>query len=317
MMLDQETHELLARVAFMYYEQDMTQNEIADELGLSRVKVYRLLRDSRARNVVQISIDWPIKRDAFLEEALQRAFGLTEARVLRTSVERPMPTLRQLGHLGARCLEEMLGEISTMALCLGRTTYEVIHAVRPNLQANIQIVQAIGSMPGPREEHDSSMLARQLAQKLGGQVLYLTSPLVADTAQAAQVIRSQRNVQHTLSMAGAADIALVGIGNLAHETSGFVREGFMTDEELDQLTADGAAGDIAWRIFQANGDLYPCDFNERVIGISLEELRQIPTTIAVAAGVQKATAISGALRTGAINILCTDDRTASAVLEMM
>jgi deoxyribonucleoside regulator len=315
-VLDQETHELLARVASMYYEQDMTQNEIADELGLSRVKVYRLLRESRAKNVVQISIDWPIKRDHALELALRQAFDLADARVLKTALDQPMPVLRQLGHLGARYLEELLKDISTMAICLGRSTYEVINAVRPDLQANIQIVQAIGSMPYSREEYDSSMLARQLAQKLGGQVLYLTSPLMADSAHAAKVIRSQRNIQHTLTMARSADIALLGIGNLDHQTSGFVREGFLSESELAAFVEDGAAGDVAWHIFTANGDLYPCEFNDRVIGITLEELRQIRTTLAVASGRSKVQAIAGALRTGVINVLCTDDKTASAVLKL-
>ncbi len=38
-MLDSSQHNLLAQVASMYYEQDMTQNEIGAQLELSRVKV--------------------------------------------------------------------------------------------------------------------------------------------------------------------------------------------------------------------------------------------------------------------------------------
>jgi deoxyribonucleoside regulator len=314
-MLDQETHELLARVASMYYEQDMTQNEIADELDLSRVKVYRLLRESRTRNIVQITIDWPIKRDTALENALCAAFSLNDARVLKAAADQPGSLLRQLGYLGARYLEDLLKDISTMAICLGRSTYEVINAVRPDLQAHVQIVQAIGSMPQARDEYDSSVLARQLAQKLGGQVVYLNSPLMADSAHAASIIRSQSNIQHTLSVAGSADIALLGIGNLDQQTSGFVREGFLTPGELAGFTDNGAVGDIAWRIFTQNGDLYPCEFNDRVIGITLDELRRIPTTVAVAAGIAKVPAVLGALRMGVINVLCTDDQTARAVLQ--
>jgi deoxyribonucleoside regulator len=314
-MPDHETHELLARVASMYYEHDMTQNEIADELGLSRVKIYRLLRESRAQNIVQITIDWPIKRDEDLEIALQDNFGLMDARVLRSTLDQAVPTLRQLGHLAARYLEALLQHVSTMSICLGRSTYEVISAIRPDLQANVQIVQAIGSMPYSAEEYDSSVLARQLAQKLGGQVRYLTSPLMADSVQAADVIRSQRNIQQTLVTAGTADIALLGIGNLDLQTSGFVREGFMSAAELSALIDDGAIGDMAWRIFTEHGDLYPCEFNDRVIGITLDDLRQIQHTIAVASGADKVPAIVGALRTGAIKVLCTDDKTARGVLQ--
>src|SRR6266536_2390821 len=114
-MLSPETHELMARVASMYYEQDLTQNEIAEALGLSRVKIYRLLREARTANVVRISIDWPIKRDQVLEAALQQKFGLKDVRVLKTAPNQADPLLRQLGHLVADYLEQHLKDSSTMA----------------------------------------------------------------------------------------------------------------------------------------------------------------------------------------------------------
>lgn len=315
-MLDPETHELLAQVASMYYEQGLTQNAIADELGLSRVKVYRLLRDAQDAKIVQITIDWPIKRDFQLEAALQQTFGLKDSRVLQSTLQQGGLILRQLGYLGARYLEGLLKDYSTMAICLGRSTYEVIQAIRPTAQASIQVVQAIGAMPYPYDEYDSSALARQLAQKLGGQVMYLTSPLMADTAEDAHVIRSQRNIQHTLTVARSADIALLGIGNLDTQLSGYVRSGYISADEVQGFHRDGAVGDIAWRIYQADGSLFPCEFSERVIGISLEDLREIPTSVAVAAGLNKAGAILGGLRTGAIKVLCTDDETATEVLRL-
>jgi DNA-binding transcriptional regulator LsrR (DeoR family) len=313
-ILDMAQHELLAQVASMYYEKDMTQNEIAETLGVSRVKVYRLLRQARDAHVVQINIDWPIKRDASLETALTETFGLQEALILKNGGQ---PTLRQLGYLGARYLENLLKDRSTLAICLGRSTYEVINAIRPDFQASVQVAQAIGALPQAFAQYDSSALARQLAEKLGGQAMYLNSPLMADTAQAASIIRRQRDVHHALAIARSADIALVGIGILDAHNSGFVRAGFLGSDELQDLTSRGAVGDIAWRIFTETGDLFPCDFNERVIGISLGELGQIPTTIAVASGIDKARAILGALRTGVINVLCTDDETASQVLRLM
>lgn len=315
-MLELVHHDLLAQIASMYYEREMTQNEIADQLGLSRVKVHRLLRESREKGVVRITIDWPIRRDHVLEDGLRRAYGLVDVRVLKAAHETALPPLRQLGSLGARYMEGLLGGISRMAICVGRSTFEVVNAIRPDVQAGIQIVQAIGSIPHPQDEFDSPMLARQLAQKLGGRVLYLASPLTADTAPAARVIRSQRNIQHTLSMAGAAEVALLGIGNLDPHTSGFVRAGLMTPAEIEGMLADGAVGDLAWRVYARNGTAYPCELNERIIGITLDDLRRIPLTIAVAAGQHKALAIAGALRTGAINVLCTDDSTASAVLSL-
>jgi deoxyribonucleoside regulator len=307
---------LLAQISSMYYEQGMTQNEIASQLGLSRVKIYRLLKQAKEEQVVQITINWPIKRQAQLEQALKQAFGLKEALVLATASQDPVSALQRLGQLSARYLEQVLKDGTTMAVCLGRTTYEVVNAIRPGFQARVRVAQAIGSMPFAMRELDSAALARQLAQKLGGEVLYLSSPVLADSPEAAEVLRSQQGIERTLAAARAADVALVGIGNLDPATSGFVKAGFISPAELAELTADGAVGDVAGQIFTKDGRLHPCQFNRRLIGITFEELCRIPTTIAVAMGPEKPQAILGCLRTCTIKVICTDDRTAGEVLSL-
>lgn len=315
-MAADDPRELLAEVASLYYEEDLTQAEIGDRLGLSRVKVYRLLKQAREEQVVQIVINWPMKRDAGLEAALCTAFGLGDALVLHGTATDAAAGLHQLGQLVARYLEQFLQNEMTMAVCLGRSTYEVINAIRPGFRAKVRVAQAMGSTPFAMHELDSPALARRLAHKLGGEVLYLASPLMANSAADAAVLRSQRDIERTLAAARQADIALLGIGNLDAEQSGFVRGGFMTPEEVATLVASGAVGDIAGYIFTQDGTRHPTAFNERIIGISFEDLLRVPRTIAVAAGVEKARAILGALRTGIVKTLCTDDRTAAAVLAL-
>lgn len=300
----------------MYYEEEMTQNEIAKQLGLSRVKVYRLLKQAKAENVVQITIDWPLKRNPELEQLLKQTFGLKEALVLKTISPTSPLTLQHLGKLGAHYLERVLTDGSTMAVCLGRSTYEVIHAISPNFQAKVRVAQAMGSMPFAVRELDSATLARQLAQKLGGEVLYLSSPLMVDSTEAAEILRRQREIKRTLTAARQADVALLGIGNLDPATSGFVKAGVISPKELTALVADGAVGDVAGQIFTITGELHPCSYNQRVIGVTFEDLCQIPTTIAVAMGPEKVKAILGCLRTCIIKVFCTDDQTASEVLSL-
>jgi DNA-binding transcriptional regulator LsrR (DeoR family) len=315
-MIDDSHRNLLAQIASMYYEQELTQNAIAKQLDLSRVKVYRLLKQAKAEQVVQITVNWPVERDLELEKLLRETFGLTEAIVLKTASSNHTPTLQLLGQLGAYYLEQVLTDGSTMTVCLGRSTYEVINAIRPGFQAKVRVAQAMGSMPFTMQELDSATLANQLAQKLGGDVLYLSSPLIADSPEAADVMRRQREIKRTLAAARQADVALLGIGNLDPATSGFVEAGFITPEELATLTAAGAVGDMAGQIFTITGQLHPCEYNQRVIGISFEELCKIPLTIAVAGGKEKAQAILGALRTCIIEVFCTDDQAAREVLKL-
>ncbi len=314
--MDENLHELLAQVASMYYQEELTQNQIAEQLGLSRVKVYRLLKQARAEAVVQITVNWPVSRHTDLEAQLQEAFKLEEALVLKRGAHRRTQALQRLGQLGARYLERILADGSTMAVCLGRTSYETINAISPNFRARVRVAQAVGSMPLLMKDLDSAALARELARKLGGEVLYLTSPLMADSVSAGEVIRSQRNIKHTLEAARRADVALTGIGNLDPAISGFHKAGFISAEKLAALTAAGAVGDMAGQIFTIDGQLFDTNINRRVIGITLAELKQIPTTIAVAMGREKARAILGGLRTGAINVLCTDEDAAAEVITL-
>ena len=313
-MVDEKQHELLAHIAALYYDQDLTQQDIADDIGISRAKVYRLLKQAREQGVVQIIIDYPTKRDSRLETALRHAFSLKDALVLKQGSADSSRSLQRVGQMGARYLETLLEPGATLAICLGRSTYEVINAIRPDVSSRVQVVQAMGGV-SEAKDLDSGALARLLARKVDGEVHYLQSPLMADSAEAADVLRSQRQIQRALDTARVADVALVGIGNLDPAASKFVQTGFMTADEMRQLEQEGAVGDIAGQFFTYDGQIHPCQFNERVIAISLDDLRRINTTLAVAAGYEKARAIVGALRTGAVNLLATDDVTAAAVLQ--
>ena len=315
-LLDAAHHELLAKVAAMYYERELTQSQIATALELSRVKVYRLLKEARETQVVRILIDYPLKRAGALEERLVRRYGLRKALALQAGAGAAGLLLRQTAQLAARYLEEALYAGATMSICFGSSTYEVISAIRRDFQADVTVVQATGSLPQALKEFDSSALTRQLAQKLGGQAQYLSSPLLADNAEAAAIIRRQAVVGHTLAQVRRADIALVGIGNLDPATSGFVRAGVAEPSQLRAFLRSGAVGDMAWQIFDGAGRLFPCELNGRIIGITLAELRALPETIAVAVGVGKARAIHGALASGAIDVLVTDEQTAASVLEI-
>lgn len=316
MISESDQHELLARVASLYYEEELTQNEIAARLGLSRVKIYRLLKQAREEQIVQIVINWPIARATHWEGELCAAFGLPDALVLQAGLVDQDAGLHQLGQLAARFLEQTLRDGATMTVCLGRSTYETIAAIRPGFRARIQVAPALGSMPLAMREMDSGALARRLAQKLGGEALDLSAPAMANSAADAEVLRNQRDIHRALDLARSADIALLGVGNLDPARSGLVQGGFLSSAELDALAAAGAVGDLGGHIFTIEGRLHDKLQDERIIGVGLDDLRRIPSTVVVAAGVEKSKALLGALRTGAVTVLVTDDRTAAAVLAL-
>jgi DNA-binding transcriptional regulator LsrR (DeoR family) len=315
--MDPARYDLLARVASAYHESGLTQQSIAEELGVSRVKVYRLLKEARERGVFEITVHWRIEREPSLERELEAAFGLEEAIILGAStLYDPGSVLPNLGELVARYLEAVLREGMSLAICVGRSTYAAINALDGDFRPRFKVVQAVGSLPMALGQSDSAEIVRGLGSKLDLEVMYLSSPPLADDPQAADIMRRQPGIKGTLEAARAADIALVGIGDLAPEGTAFLRAGLISPEELEEMERAGAVGEIVGWPYDLEGRIIPDHFTQRLIGISLRDLKRVPTTIAVASGLEKAGAILGALRTESIQVFCTDSRTASAVLEL-
>ncbi len=312
--LGHDRHELLARLASLYYGKQMTQNAIADELGLSRVKVHRLLKEALEVGVVDIAINWPIERREDLEEKLKSRFGLTDAVVVSRGSASGISGLGRLGIVGARRVEEELSPGCVMAICLGATTHAVVDAMYSNALAGVRIVQGMGSVPLLHHEHDSSALVLKLADKLGGAATLLRSPPVADTVEDAKRFASQRDIHASLELARSADVALVGIGSVDPASSAMCQSGVVTEKELAEARVAGATGDIAWRLIDENGDLVDCELNHRVIGLSMDDLRSVPTMIAAVMGDEKVRPTISALNGGVVGILCTDAETSELIL---
>ncbi|WP_419922598.1 sugar-binding transcriptional regulator [Candidatus Poriferisodalis sp.] len=312
--LDPRNHMLLAQVAHLYFEDQLTQSNIAQQLDISRIKVHRLLKEARDRGIVHIAVKWPHTRDADLEARLSEVFELREAVVVSSDGSGETAAVSRLGLAGARILEQSLLPGQTMAVCLGRATRAVIDAVQPGGVSGINVVQAIGNRPLPDRDYDASALAGQLAEKFAGEVVFLRAPPLADNPEAAALIAEQRDISSSLEAARSAHLALVGVGSLDLESSAMFRSGAVTAEELADARRCGAVGDLAWRLIDQRGDSVDCDLTDRVIGVSLHDLRAIPTTLAVAAGPAKVRPLRAVLRTKAIDILCTDVPTAQAVL---
>jgi len=316
MTMDDNHHQLLAQIGSMYYELEKSQNEIVDELGLSRVKVYRLLKKARQENVVKIIIDWPIERVDEVEKQLAKAFHLKKALIFKSSQLDEATALQRLGQMAARYLAHILEDGMTLSVCIGRATYEVVHAIGTASEVHVNVVQAMGSVPFAVQFMDSGALARELAQKLGGKVLYLPSPLMANNPEEAVVLRKQKLIARSLATTRTSDILLVGIGNLDPVTSRYVKADMIPAEKLQALAEDGAVGDIGGQFITSKGTLHSTSYNQCMIGLTLEEMNQIPNTVAVAMGESKVKAILGSLRTGVIDVLCTDLNSAREVLKL-
>ena len=70
---------LLAEVARLYYLNHLTQQHIAERMGVSRSKVSRRLSEARSSGLVEIRVHSPLMLDTVLQDALKARLGLREA----------------------------------------------------------------------------------------------------------------------------------------------------------------------------------------------------------------------------------------------
>lgn len=308
--------ELLAQVASLYYEENLTQDEIARRIGTSRSTISRLLREARANGVVEITIHYPWKRVSELERELTERFRLRLARVLAGQGRPYSEVLRGLGVLAARYLESVLQEDSILGISWGTAVHSTVQALRPARKLPITVVQMIGAVGTGDPLIDGPDLARLLANIYGGECRYLHAPLVVEDAHVQEMLLQEPRILDTLSLARRADVALVGIGSTVPEVSSLLRAGYLDLETLMRLRAQGAVGDVCARHYDAQGRLLNIELNQRIVGIELEALHGIQQVIGVAGGEAKAEAILGALRGGHVNVLVTDDVAARKVLAL-
>lgn len=303
---------LIARVARMYYEQDMRQSGIAKQLGLSQATVSRLLNRSREEGIIRISINLPKGIYTELEERLVKKFGLRDVIVVDSLDDNEKLIQRDLGTAAAYYLEsairpnEVIGISSWSATLVALV--DALHSV-PR-KSGVKVVQILGGVGNPTAESYATHLTSRMAQLVNGEAVYLPVSGVLTTEAARDILAADEVAQQAIRLYDQVTTALVGIG--AVEPSPLLAESgnIFSPQELDLLRQENAVGDILLRYFDHDGNLSKTGLEKRVISMSLEQLSKVSRAIGVAGGSRKYAAILGALHGHWINILVTDHFTA-------
>ncbi len=306
----------LAKIASLYYDQGKTQQEIADEVGITRSAISRLLTEAREEGIVEIVVHYPWKTSRALEEALAEAFSLKSVRVLVSADKTYQEMLQGIGVLAAEYLGSVLHDGISIGISWGTALYEMIKAMSPRNLPQAEVVQLIGATGAENISTDGPMLAQLLSNRLGCMCRYLHSPLIIDSEAGQNILIQDRSIQMTLERARKVNIALVGIGTTDPQLYSLLRAGYVTVEETAAIRTAGAVGDICAHHYDAWGRLLDIDINRRVVGITLDELKHVGTVVGVAGSEKKAETILGALRGGYINVLITDEAAAQGVLRL-
>ncbi|WP_312925911.1 transcriptional regulator LsrR [Atlantibacter hermannii] len=301
--------ELLARVAWCYYHDGLTQNDIGERLGLPRLKISRLLEKGRQSGVIRVQINSRYEGCLALETALAERFDLRLARVLPALNTPPMNT--RLGIGAAQSLMGVLEPGQLLAVGFGEATMSCLQHLSGFISSQqIRLVTLSGGV-GPYMTGIGQLDA-------ACSVSIIPAPLRVSSPEVAEILKRESSVRDVLLAASAADVAVVGIGSVNQKRDATIlRSGYISEGEQLMYARKGAVGDILGYFLQADGEqVDDLPIHRELLGISLTELAQLPTIVGVAGGEDKADAIYAALRSRRINGLVTEEATARAVLAL-
>ena len=305
---------LLYKIAKAYYEDGLTQDQIGKRFGLSRIKVSRLLQQARQSRVVQITITPPTDSFGDIERDLETAYGLDEVIVVSTFSSEQSDVVPRLGAAAAGYLARCLGDQQVLDLSWGSTLLAVVDALAPQNLPELRVVQMLGGLGRLESETYGADLTMRMAQTLGARMRLLPSPGIVSSKLVRDALLQDVNIAETLQLAARADLALVGIGS-PMVGSVILDAGILNESELAELKALGAVGDIALRFFDGDGQAVDHTINDRIIGLDLAQIKRIPRVVGVAGGDGKYEVIRGAVRGNLVDVLITDENTATRLLQ--
>jgi DNA-binding transcriptional regulator LsrR (DeoR family) len=309
---------LMTKVARMYYSQSIRQMEITERLNIHQSTVSRLLKKAQQAGIVKISVTVPNGIHADLEEALESRFDLKEAIVVDSVNNNEDQIARDLGAAAAYFLEQAIkpGEVIGIS-SWSAALLEMINAMHPSKgSAESKVVQILGGLGNPAAQTHATHLTQRLASLIGGSAILLPAPGITTSPEAKRVLMKESYVREATELFDHVDMVLVGIGAVEPSKLLASSGNVFSAQEQAQLQKQGAVGDICLQFFDAAGTPVKTPLSERVIGITLPQIKKARRVIALAGGKRKTNAILSALVGRWVNVLITDRYTAKAILDI-
>ncbi len=300
-------------VARLYYESGHSQQDIAQELSLSRPTVSRLLHYAREQGFVEITIHDPAESLQQLAERLRALYGLHQVLVAPVPVEEIAEQEKAMGEQTAEFLSTIVHDGSTIGIAWGNVLYEMARALKTHFLRDVHVVQLKGGMSLNQNSTHAYEILDRTTRAFGARGYYLPLPVMFDTVQVKGIVEADHGIKSILDIGRHSDIAVFTVGAVQKESQLFHLGYYITEQEKAFLE-EKAVGDVCSRFYDADGNIVDPSIDARTVGISLPELKQIPMRILTAGGRHKLRAIAAALRSSVADVFITDVFTARAIL---
>lgn len=297
------------KIAKMYYEEELGQKQIADELNISRPTVSRQLQFAKDQGFVQIIIDDPFERSENLAKKLQEKYGLKEVIIKEVVSDSYDVIQKAVAERAAEYLYENINDSDIVGISWGKTMYRTAKAMKQMNLSDVETVQLKGGVSFSNVKTNAHETLSLFAKSFNSNPRDLPVPVIFDSPEVKKLVSEDRHIKSILDLGTECDVAVYTVGSV-RENALLFKLGFLSEEEKFRLR-DNAIGDICSRFFDTEGKVADAQINERTMGVTLETLKSIPKSILVAGGRHKVEAIRGALIGKIPNVLITDSETAN------
>lgn len=303
---------MLVQIAQLYYQENLSQQEIADRLNMSRSLIALYLKKAREQGIVRIEIVDPRNNLENLSMRLRERYGLKYAAVVSTVSGSDLLTRRALGQAMASYLDQNLRDGDVLGLGWGRTILEMVGTLSLARSRRIEVVPLLGESGYTGSYTQLNQGVMQTARTFGGMPYFLLAPVLVGSQELRDDLMLDASIHQVAQRWKRLSIACVGIGTVPPVEGQVV---YLGEENIPDLVKQGAVGDICARYYNRSGQFLETKFNECLIGVSMEDLRQAGAVAAIAGGTDKAVSVSGALHTGLISALFVDESLARILVE--
>ncbi len=307
-----EAGSLRLRAAWLYYSHGLTQQEVADQLGLGRTTIVRLLDEALKRGEIRIWIDEGEASCVELAVQLERALGLDEA-IVTPSGKDVEQTANSVGLALGKFLSEAIADGMTIGVGWGRTLTASLQSFRPGHSQGVKVMSLLGGAVESRFANPIDYSWR-LASRLGAECYLFPAPLIVDSPETKRRLIEKCGLDKLFAIARKLDLAVVSVGDIGPKASSLARH-LAGKKDLAELVALGCVGDVMCNFLDKDGASVAHPINQRVMSIDLETVRAAGHLVIACGGAHRAEAIRAAIKRLGCNTLVTDEAAARAMLD--
>lgn len=306
----------LIQAAKLYYIGNMSQDQIAKTLGVSRPKVSRMLKLCREQKIVEFKINSSPTTNEEMANKLKDHLNIKEVIIVESS-SNPQQSKTNVGIAGAEYLNRNLKSDMTMGITWGSTTNCVVSSFKPEKNFDrISVVQLTGGLHTQSHELDGRELAKTLAIKLKANWFLLQAPLVVQNKLLKTLLMEEPEINYHFSLFEKIDIAVLGVGSIYPQNSATYKAGYITKEEAESLVDSGAGADICGHRINCDGNGVNTILSERLMSISLATLKNVPIKLGVGTGEDKAHSIIAGAKGEYLNAVIMDELAAIKIMSI-